>query len=62
MKKGQDVYKEVKVFEFPGMIVRVHIPDLEASERTRRMKRIHEAAAKVLQEEERVKAKWQSSR
>ena len=61
MKKGQDVYKEVRVFEFPGMIVRVHIPDLEEEERSRRMKRIHDAAVKLLLEEEKVKA-WQSSR
>lgn len=55
MKKGQDVYKEIRTFEFPGMVVRVHIPDLEEAERTRRMKRIHEAAARLLKEEGKVK-------
>lgn len=56
MKKGQDVYKEVRVFEYPGMIIRVHIPDLDERERTRRMKQIHDAAAKLLKEERKVKA------
>ena len=44
----KDSYKETKVFEFPGMIARVHIPDLTPDERTRRMKAIHKAAAELL--------------
>lgn len=44
----KDTYKETKILEFPGMIVRVHIPDLTPEERTRRMKAIHNAAAALL--------------
>lgn len=43
-----DTYKETKVFEFPGMIARVHIPDLTPEERNRRMKTIHNAAENLL--------------
>jgi len=46
--KAPDAYKETKVFEFPGMIARVHIPDLTPEEKTRRMKAIHNAAAALL--------------
>lgn len=48
MKKGQDVYKEIKIIEYPNMIVRVHIPDLTKEERDRRMKIIHDASARLL--------------
>lgn len=50
MSKRQDTYKEVKTFEYPNMIVRVHVPDLTEEERTRRMKAIHRAAEGVLKE------------
>lgn len=43
-----DTYKEVRTFEFPGMIARVHIPDLTQEERSRRMKAIYRAAAELL--------------
>lgn len=46
--KQQDTYKEVRVFEFPGLVARVHIPDLTPEERARRMKGIHDAAAALL--------------
>lgn len=48
MKAGQDVYKEVKVFEYPNMIVRVHIPDISDEEREKRMKIIYKAAEALL--------------
>lgn len=48
--KNQDTYKEVKTFTYPGMIVRVHIPELEANEREKRMMRIYKAAASLLKE------------
>lgn len=48
--KGQDTYKEVKTFTYPNCIVRVHIPDLTEEERTRRMQRIHDAAADLLKD------------
>lgn len=53
--KGQDTYKEVRTFNFPNCIVRVHIPDLTEEERERRMKAIHNAAADLLKEEFRIK-------
>lgn len=46
--KGQDIYKEIRTFEFPGMVVRVHIPDLTEAERNARMKIIHNQAANLL--------------
>lgn len=47
MKKA-DSYKEVKTYHFPGMVARVHIPDLTESERNARMKVIHKQAAALL--------------
>lgn len=46
--KCTDTYKEVKVIEFPGMIARVHIPDITPEERERRMKAVYNAAANLL--------------
>ncbi len=43
-----DTYKEVKVFEYPDMTIRVHIPDLTEDERKRRMKNIEKAAAALI--------------
>lgn len=43
-----DIYKEVRVIEFPCGTARVHIPDLTAEEREKRMKRIAESAAVLL--------------
>lgn len=43
-----DTYKETKVFEFPGMIAHVHIPDLTPEEKSRRMKSIYKAAENLL--------------
>ena len=44
----KDSYKEQRVFVFPGVVARVHIPDLTAEERARRMQKIHDAAARLL--------------
>ena len=44
----QPTYKEVRTMEFPGMVVRVHIPDLTSEERAERMKLIHREAANLL--------------
>lgn len=52
---GRDTYKEVKVMEFPGMVARVYRPDLTEEERARRMKQIHDAAAKLLESDWRKK-------
>lgn len=46
--KGSDTYKEIRVFEFPGLTARVHIPDLTPEERNRRMKAIHNQAEKFM--------------
>ena len=43
-----DSYKEVRTFEFPGLIARVYIPDLTSEERSKRMKAIHKEAEKLL--------------
>ena len=48
MKGQADTYKETKVFTYPNMVVRVHIPDLDENERIRRMKTISKAAESVL--------------
>lgn len=45
-----DTYKEVKVFHYPNMVVRVHIPDITPEERARRMERIAQSAAALLAE------------
>lgn len=50
MSKSQDVYKEVRVFEYPNMIVRVHIPDISDEENSRRMKAVRKAAEALLKE------------
>lgn len=46
----KDTYKEVKVFQYPNMKIRVHIPDLTPQERTRRMNAIHTQAENLLKE------------
>lgn len=46
--KPQDTYKEVKVFSFPNMTARVHIPELTDDEKARRMRAIYKAAEKLL--------------
>lgn len=46
--KSQDTYKEVKTFNFPGVVARVYIPDLTEEERARRMQAIQKQAANLL--------------
>lgn len=49
--KGQvDIYKETKVFTYPNMVVRVHIPDLTEAERQRRRKNLAKAAEALMKE------------
>lgn len=50
----QDVYGEPKIFKFPGMTVRVYQPILTDEERAKRMKRIEQAAAELLIEQEKL--------
>lgn len=44
--------REVQTFTYPNMVVRVHFPDLAEDENKRRMKRLHQAAAEILKEQE----------
>lgn len=44
----KDAYRESKVFEFQGMTVHVHFPDITEEERARRMKAIYKAASDLL--------------
>lgn len=44
--------REVQTFTYPNMVVRVHFPDLSEEENKRRMKRLHQAAAEILKEQE----------
>ncbi len=44
--------REVQTFTYPNMVVRVHYPDLTEEENKRRMKRLHQAAAEILKEQE----------
>ncbi len=46
--KTQDTYKEPEIFRFPGMVVRVYRPELTQEERNKRMREIHNQAAKLL--------------
>ena len=46
--KTADTYKEVKTITYPGMVARVHFPDLTPEERSRRMRYIQDAATKLL--------------
>jgi len=46
--KEKDMYKEIRTFTYPNAIVRVHIPDLAADERERRIAEIKRAAGQLL--------------
>ena len=46
--RNQDTYKETKIFNFPGMIAKVHIPELTSEERKKRMDFVRVAAAALL--------------
>lgn len=54
MSKCQDTYGEVKEFVYPTSsvpveaIVRVHIPELTAEEREKRMKSVYHAAERLI--------------
>lgn len=43
-----DIYSEPQIVNFPNMTVRVFRPILTEAERSRRMKNIHDAAARLL--------------
>lgn len=48
MSKHADTYKEIRTFEYPGIMVRVHIPDLSDAERSRRTKQLYKATESLL--------------
>lgn len=48
MQAQAETYKEVKIFEYPNMTIRVHIPDLSDVERNRRMKQLVKATETLL--------------
>ena len=43
-----DVYKEIRVFNIENAVIRVHIPELTAEERSRRIDKIKDAAANMM--------------
>lgn len=49
---GQD---RITTYDFPGMTVRVHRPDLTAEERSKRMKQIQKAAEALVKEQRRTR-------
>jgi len=57
-----DTYKEIKIFRFPNMVARVHIPDITEEEKERRMKQIQRAAASLLLDYERGKSSCQQTK
>ena len=44
MSRRADTYKEIRTFEYPGVTVRVHIPDISDEERARRTRQLVKAA------------------
>ena len=48
--KRCDTYKEVRTLHFDGMIARVHIPDIDESERCKRLRIVRKAAENLLKE------------
>lgn len=57
MNMCPDTYKEIKTFEYPNCIVRVHIPDITEHEKAIRMKLIHKASESLLKEVCRVESR-----
>lgn len=55
MQGQADTYSKTKIFTYPNMTVRVLIPDLTETERTYRMKKVHNAAAELLKSKEQQK-------
>ena len=52
-----DTYKEIRTFNINNAVVRVHIPDLTADERSRRIEKIKDAAANMMKGIEKEKCK-----
>ena len=50
--KNQDKYKEIITLNRPNMTVRIHIPDITAEERKRRIELIKRASVNILREVE----------
>lgn len=56
MERTQDTYKEPIVYETPTGKTTVYIPDLTPEERAIRLRRVHDAAAELLECVERARA------
>ncbi|MBO5163213.1 MAG: hypothetical protein J6B75_02035 [Ruminococcus sp.] len=50
MRESKDTYKEVRTLVLPGCIITMHIPDISAEERKRRMEQIGKAAESLLKD------------
>lgn len=48
MKRKKDTYKETRVFESSKAIIRVHFPDIDEEENSRRMEEFRKAAEDLL--------------
>lgn len=44
----KDTYRDPVTYTYPNAIVRVYVPILTEEERAARMKRVHDAAARLL--------------
>ena len=48
MQTQAETHKETKIFTYPNMTIRVHIPDLSDVERNRSMKQLKKATESLL--------------
>lgn len=48
MRRQQDTYKEARVYESPGWVIRVHRPELTEAERSKRLEEIKRAAVALV--------------
>lgn len=56
MERTQDTYKEPIIYETPTGKTTVYIPDITPEERAKRLKRVHDAAADLLESVEIARA------
>jgi hypothetical protein len=48
--KNVDIYKEIITVKRPNMTVRIHIPDITAEEKEKRLEHIKKASTDILRE------------
>ena len=56
MERNQVTYKEPIIIELPNCHVTLYIPDLTPEERAKRLQRVHDAAADLLENVEIMRA------